>query len=183
VDNTFNVPSDYAKEICKKIINRGLDICWRCILYPGKVDEELIALMADSGCEEVSLGFESGSERILRNMNKKFDLREVRRMAEILARHGIRQLGFLMLGGPGETRESVLESLTFADSLPLDQLKVTSGIRIYPYTALARTAIDEEMISPTDDLLLPKFYLIRGIEEWLSETVKAWMADRPHWMT
>ena len=183
VDNTFNVPSDYAKEICRKIINRGLDICWRCILYPGKIDEELIALMADSGCEEVSLGFESGSERILRNMNKKFDLREVRRMAEILARQGIRQLGFLMLGGPGETRESVLESLTFADSLPLDQLKVTSGIRIYPYTALARTAIDEEMISPTDNLLLPKFYLVRGIEEWLSETVKVWMADRPHWMT
>ncbi|MCX5824812.1 MAG: radical SAM protein [Deltaproteobacteria bacterium] len=183
VDNTFNIPSDYAKEICRKIINRGLDICWRCILYPGKIDDELIALMADSGCEEVSLGFESGSERILRNMNKKFDLREVRRMADILARHGIRQLGFLMLGGPGETRESVLESLTFADSLPLDQMKVTSGIRIYPYTALARTAIAEGMISPTDDLLLPKFYLVRGIEEWLSETVKAWMADRPHWMT
>ncbi len=183
VDNTFNVPSDYAKEIGRKIIDRGLDICWRCILYPGKIDEELIALMADSGCEEVSLGFESGSERILRNMNKKFDLREVRRTAEILARHGIRQLGFLMLGGPGETRESVLESLTFADSLPLDQLKVTSGIRIYPYTALARTAIDDGMISPADDLLLPKFYLVRGIEEWLSETVKVWMADRPHWMT
>ena len=183
VDNTFNVPSDYAKEICRKIINRGLDICWRCILYPGKIDEELITLMADSGCEEVSLGFESGSERILRNMNKKFDLREVRQMAEILARHGIRQLGFLMLGGPGETRESVLESLTFADSLPLDQLKVTSGIRIYPYTALARTAIDEELISPADNLLLPKFYLVREIEEWLSETVKVWMADRPHWMT
>ncbi|PJC71539.1 MAG: B12-binding domain-containing radical SAM protein [Syntrophobacterales bacterium CG_4_8_14_3_um_filter_58_8] len=183
VDNTFNIPSDYAKEICRKIIDRGLDICWRCILYPGKINEELIALMADSGCEEVSLGFESGAERILRNMNKKFSLQEVRRMAELLARHGIRQLGFLMLGGPGETRESVLESLTFADSLPLDQLKVTSGIRIYPCTALARTAIDEEMISPTDDLLLPKFYLVPGIEEWLSETVKGWMANRPHWMT
>jgi radical SAM superfamily enzyme YgiQ (UPF0313 family) len=104
-------------------------------------------------------------------------------MAELLARHGIRQLGFLMLGGPGETRESVLESLTFADSLPLDQLKVTSGIRIYPYTALSRMAIDEGMISPADNLLLPKFYLVPGIEEWLSETVKGWMADRPHWMT
>jgi radical SAM superfamily enzyme YgiQ (UPF0313 family) len=183
VDNTFNVPSDYAKDICRKIITRGLNICWRCILYPGKINEELIGLMTDSGCEEVSLGFESGSERILRNMNKKFDPREVRRVSEIFARHGIRQLGFLMLGGPGETRESALESLTFADSLPLDQLKVTSGIRIYPYTALARTAIDEGMISPADDLLLPKFYLDRGIEEWLSETVKGWMADRPHWMT
>ena len=183
VDNTFNLPPGYAKEICRKIIDRGLDISWRCILYPGKVDEKLAALMAAAGCREVSLGFESGSERILRNMNKKFNLREIRQTAETLARHGIRQQGFLMLGGPGETQESVLESLTFADSLPLDQLKITSGIRIYPRTALARVAIDAGMISPDDDLLLPKFYLVRELEEWLLETVKTWMADRPHWMT
>ncbi len=183
VDNTFNLPPGYAKEICRKIIDRGLDLSWRCILYPGKVDEKLAALMAAAGCREVSLGFESGSERILRNMNKKFNLREIRQTAETLARHGIRQQGFLMLGGPGETQESVLESLTFADSLPLDQLKITSGIRIYPQTALARMAIDAGMISPDDDLLLPKFYLVRELEEWLLETVKTWMADRPHWMT
>ena len=183
VDNTFNLPPGYAKELCGKIIDRNLDISWRCILYPGKVDEKLAALMAEAGCTEVSLGFESGCERILLNMNKKFNLREVRRTAEMLARHGIRQQGFLMLGGPGETRESVLESLTFADSLPLDQLKITSGIRIYPQTALARAAIDEGMISPDYDLLLPKFYLVRELEEWLSETVKTWIADRPHWMT
>ncbi|MBU0574979.1 MAG: radical SAM protein [Proteobacteria bacterium] len=183
VDNTFNLPPGYAKEICRKIIDRGLDISWRCILYPGKVDEKLAALMAAAGCREVSLGFESGSERILRNMNKKFNLREIRQTAETLARHGIRQQGFLMLGGPGETQESVLESLTFADSLPLDELKITSGIRIYPQTALARVAIDAGMISPDDDLLLPKFYLVRELEEWLLETVKTWMADRPHWIT
>ncbi|MBU2027629.1 MAG: radical SAM protein [Proteobacteria bacterium] len=183
VDNTFNLPPGYAKEICRKIIDRGLDISWRCILYPGKVDEKLAALMAAAGCVEVSLGFESGSERILRNMNKKFNLREIRQTAETLARHGIRQQGFLMLGGPGETQESVLESLTFADSLPLDELKITTGIRIYPDTALARVAIDAGMISPDDDLLLPKFYLVRELEEWLLETVKTWMADRPHWIT
>ncbi|MBU4074184.1 MAG: radical SAM protein [Proteobacteria bacterium] len=183
VDNTFNLPPGYAKEICRKIIDRGLDISWRCILYPGKVDETLSALMVEAGCREVSLGFESGSERILRNMNKKFNLREIRQTAETLARHGIRQQGFLMLGGPGETQESVLESLTFADSLPLDELKITSGIRIYPQTALARVAINAGMISPDDDLLLPKFYLVRELEEWLLETVKTWMADRPHWIT
>jgi radical SAM superfamily enzyme YgiQ (UPF0313 family) len=183
VDNTFNLPPGYAKEICRKIIDRGLDLSWRCILYPGKVDEKLAALMAAAGCREVSLGFESGSKRILLNMNKKFTLREIRQTAETLARHGIRQQGFLMLGGPGETQESVLESLTFADSLPLDQLKITSGIRIYPQTALARVAIDAGMISPDDDLLFPKFYLVRELEEWLLETVKTWMADRSHWMT
>jgi radical SAM superfamily enzyme YgiQ (UPF0313 family) len=182
VDNTFNLPPGYAKEICRKIIGCGLGISWRCILYPGKVDETLAALMAEAGCVEVSLGFESGSEEILKNMNKKFGLREIRRTVEILAGRGIRQLGFLMLGGPGETRESVLESLTFADSLPLDELRISSGIRIYPGTALSRTAVEEGMISPDDDLLLPKFYLVRELQEWLQETVQAWMVNRPHWM-
>ncbi len=183
VDNTFNLPSDYAKELCRQMIARGLDISWQCILYPGKVDEELAALMAEAGCTQAGLGFESGCERILRGMNKQFTPNEVRRTAEILAGKGIRQMGFLMLGGPGETKASAVESLTFADSLPLDQVKVTSGIRIYPHTALAKTAMEEGMISPDDTLLFPKFYLVPELEEWLAENVKGWMADRPHWMT
>lgn len=44
-------------------------------------------------------------------------------------------------------------------------------------------AIDERMISPADDPLFPKFHLVQGVEERLSETMKGLMADRPHWMT
>jgi radical SAM superfamily enzyme YgiQ (UPF0313 family) len=180
-DNTFNMPPSYALELCRKIIERKLDITWVCILYPGKIDEELVKAMAEAGCREVSLGFESGCERILSIMNKKFSLDDVRRASELLARYKIRQMGFLLLGGPGETRQSVEESLSFADSLPLDALKITIGIRIYPHTALAKTAVDEGMISADDDLLLPKFYMVPGLEEWLRKTVKSWMATRPHW--
>ena len=181
VDNTFNLPQTYAKEICRMIINQGLNITWRCILYPGWVDEDMIKLMAEGGCSEVSLGFESGCGRILKNMNKRFNPEEVRKTSLMLAKHGIRQMGFLMLGGPGETRESVLESLTFADSLPLDNVKVSQGIRIYPYTTLAKIAVDEGRIMPDDNLLRPAFYRVREIEDWLNDTVKSWMAKRPHW--
>lgn len=181
VDNTFNLPSSYAEEICRLIIDHDLNITWRCILYPGKVDEDLIELMADAGCQEVSLGFESGCERMLQNMNKKFNPEEVRKTSLLLAKHGILQMGFLMLGGPGETRESAMESLSFADSLPLNALKVSRGIRIYPYTTLAKIAVSEGRVAPGDDLLKPAFYMVQGMEDWLRETVKAWMAERPHW--
>jgi len=183
VDNTFNLPSAYAKRLCREILEQGLEIRWRCILYPGKVDKELAGLMAEAGCGEVSLGFESGCNRILRNMNKRFDRDGIRRTAEMMAQRGIRQLGFLLLGGPGETRESVLESLAFADTLPLGQGKVTAGIRIYPGTALAHAAVADGMIPPEDDLFRPRFYLARELEGWLPETLEAWMADRPQWMT
>ena len=183
VDNTFNLPVSYAKELCRHLAEAELDIAWRCILYPWKVDAELVRLMVRGGCREVALGFESGYTPVLQSLNKQFDSQEVRRVSQILGDYGVHRLGFLLLGGPGETKESVEESLVFADSLNLEVVKVTTGIRIYPYTALAKTALDEGFISADDDLLQPRFYLARGLEDWLPETVKSWMAERQNWVS
>jgi radical SAM superfamily enzyme YgiQ (UPF0313 family) len=182
VDNTFNLPASYAKEVCRKLIDQDLNIRWWSILYPKHVDRKLVAYMARAGCEQVSIGFESGSERILKNMNKRFTLEEVRQISEILSEQGIKRMGFLLLGSPGETRKSVEESLVFADSLKLDTLKITAGVRIYPHTVLAKQAIEEGMIASHDKLLFPQFYLARDLENWMPDTLKNWAITRPHWM-
>lgn len=182
VDNTFNIPVRHAKGVCRKIIQSGLDISWRCIFYPEFIDKELAELLGESGCREVSLGFESGSERILRSMNKTFGLDAIRQASGMLRDAGMKRTGFLLLGGPGETKESVEQSLAFADSLDLDTLKVTIGIRIYPNTKLAKIAAKDGLISKNDDLLLPKFYVVKEIEEWICDTVKSWMNSRPNWI-
>ena len=183
VDNTFNLPTSYATELCEELAAAELDITWRCILYPWKVDEKLVRLMVKAGCREVSLGFESGCEPILQSMNKQYNSQEVRRITQILGDHGIHRMGFLLLGGPGETKESAEESLQFADSLDLEVVKVTTGIRIYPHTALEKIALAEGVISEDDDLLQPRFYLAEGLEDWLPETVHSWLAKRPNWVT
>jgi hypothetical protein len=77
----------------------------------------------------------------------------------------------------------VEESLTFVDSLQLEAAKITVGIRIYPGTPLAETALREGVISGQDDLLFPSFYIQRGLEGWLQETVRCWMMEHPNWMT
>lgn len=182
VDNTFNLPPSYAKQLCTHIADACLDIEWRCILYPRGMDEELARKMAEAGCKEVSLGFESGSDAILHSMNKKFTSEDVRRHNRLLTDQGIRRMGFLLLGGPGETRETALTSLEFADSLNLDMLKISIGIRIYPHTPLAEIAVAQGLIMSDDDLLQPRFYITAGIEEWLRETVVEWMKERPHWV-
>jgi radical SAM superfamily enzyme YgiQ (UPF0313 family) len=172
VDNSFNIPESHALEICRWLKELTPGAAWRCILYPHRVGEELVRAMAEAGCAEVALGFESGSERILREMNKRFTPDDVRAASEILAAHGIRRMGFLLLGGPGETRETVEESLAFADSLHLDLLKTTVGIRIYPGTPLARRAVRDGMVSGESDLLSPRFYLAPGLEPWIHRRVE-----------
>ena len=171
VDNSFNIPEPYAISLCGLLERAALDIEWRCILYAHRVNEELVAAMRRAGCAEVSLGFESGSLAVLREMNKRFTPGDVRRTCELLEEHGIRVTGFLLLGGPGETPKTVDESLAFAESLHLDSLRITVGIRIYPNTPLARRAIEEGVIGVADDLLAPKFDLARGLEPWIHERV------------
>ncbi len=181
VDNIFNLPPSYARELCSRISESGLDITWRAIVYPCRIDPTLVKEMARAGCAEVALGFESGSGRILKEMNKRFDREDVRQAARVFEDYGIQRMGFLMLGGPGETMASVEEGLSFVDSLDLDIVKITLGIRIYPFTKLAKTAREEGVIKDDDPLLFPRFYMAKGLEG-LKEMVAAWIKDRPHWV-
>jgi radical SAM superfamily enzyme YgiQ (UPF0313 family) len=181
VDNTFNLPPSYALDLCNRLAVASLDITWRCILYPNKISEDLVKAMAGAGCCEVSMGFESGDNDMLRTLNKHFNTGDIRRTNKILADCGIRRMGFLMLGGPGETRESVMHSFDFVESLDLEALKITRGIRIYPHTRLAKIAAQEGLIGAGDDLLFPRFYMVEELKQWLENYVRARAKNRPNW--
>lgn len=171
VDNSFNIPESHALALCRALKGLTAELRWRCIIYPEKVSDELVREMAASGCDEVALGFESGNEIVLRALNKRFSPDDVHRTSDLFARHGIRRTGFLLFGGPDETRESVEESHAFAESLHLDGLRITVGIRLYPHTPLARRAVEEGVIQAGDDLLFPRFYLASGLEPWIYDKV------------
>jgi len=178
VDNTFNLPPSYAEALCDEIISANIKIKWRCILYPAKINERLIKKMALAGCQEVALGFESGSDEILRYFNKRFNTTDIRGTSAMLKAYDISQFGFLMLGGPGETRQTVMQSLDFMDSLNPEAMKITTGIRIYPDTLLASIARQEGIIAPADNLLMPKFYIRKELEDWLIKTIHQWTSGR-----
>jgi radical SAM superfamily enzyme YgiQ (UPF0313 family) len=183
VDNTFNLPPSYAETLCTALGEAPHRIAWRCILYPRNLEERLLRAMGRAGCREVSLGFESGCDEVLRAMNKRFRKEEVRRAVGMLSDQGISTMGFLMLGAPGETRQSVEESLDFVNGLDLRAVKITLGIRIYPHTRLARIAVEEGLISPDDDLLFPRFYMARGLEGWIRQTIEERVRENRNWIT
>jgi len=182
VDNTFNLPLSYAKALCDALIDSGLKIRWQAIVYPNFVDEELVLKMARAGCVQVSLGFESGDEGMLKRMNKRSDPAAIARISDLFKARGIRQMGFLLLGGPGETRASVEKSLGFIRRLDLEMMRITVGIRIYPRTAVARIARAAGVIAANDPLLHPRFYLQQDLIPWLPETIQALAAEHPNWL-
>ena len=102
-------------------------------------------------------------------------------MENMLTANNIRQMGFLMLGGPGETKQTVMKSLDFAETLKLDSMKLTTGIRIYPDTPLADLAREEGIILPDDNLLMPTFYIRKGLKDWLIETIYSWTDNQPNY--
>jgi radical SAM superfamily enzyme YgiQ (UPF0313 family) len=181
VDNLFNMPPAYAECLCDAIIDAELDIAWQAIVYPLRIRPRLAEKMARAGCAEVALGFESGHPEVLLRLNKRFLPEDIRQAASVFQKCGISRMGFLLLGGPGETRQSVRRSIEFADSLELESVKLTPGIRIYPETPLAALARGTGMVAPDADLLAPTFYLEPGLEGWLQDEASRIASQRENW--
>jgi radical SAM superfamily enzyme YgiQ (UPF0313 family) len=181
VDNLFNYPEEHARSLCEGITARGLRIQWHGIINPLYVTRRLVRQMKRAGCTEVSLGFESGSDRMLRRLGKGFCAADVRRASRLFKEFGIRQTGFLLLGGPGEDRASVDASFALAERLRPEALKVAVGLRIYPGTPLAKRAAGERLLSEDADLLAPVFYVSAAVRDWLADRAHQEVKSHPGW--
>jgi len=113
IDDTFNIPPDRFKEILRMMIKNQYDFKWNSFFRCQFADEEMIDLMKRSGCEGVYLGIESGNPQILKNMNKSATVDQYRRGIELLKKNNILTHASFIIGFPGETEESVQDTIDF----------------------------------------------------------------------
>ena len=113
IDDTFNVPVNRFKDICRLMIRKRYGFNWFSYFRCSNADEECVQLMAESGCKGVFLGIESGSPAILKNMAKAATIEKYARGIEWLRHHGILTFGSFITGFPGETEETVRETAAF----------------------------------------------------------------------
>jgi len=116
----FTVDREQVVGLCELIIGAGLDVRWTCNSRVDFVDEELLRLMARAGCWMISWGLESGSEEVLRRVHKGTDLAQAERALRWARAAGIRNWGYFIIGLPGETEETIRQTIRFAKALPLD---------------------------------------------------------------
>ncbi|SHJ81638.1 Radical SAM superfamily enzyme YgiQ, UPF0313 family [Desulfatibacillum alkenivorans DSM 16219] len=141
-DYEFLVDRKRAMGICEEIIRRDLDILWACRARIDSLDEDLLARMKESGCGRVYLGIESGLQEMLDRVNKGITIEQVRRAVDMTKAHGIKTLGFFMTGLPGETKQTVKETLKFATSLGLDYVQF-SKTTAKPLTSMWHDMVKE----------------------------------------
>lgn len=181
VDSVFNEPPEYMGDICRGIIARDLRLEWLALFYPLHFSRESLKLMKDAGCDLLLVGCDSGSEKMLKVYSKEFEKEDVERACRYCEELGISYYCPLLIGGPGENRETVEESVAFFDSVHPEYITVTVGIRLYPGIPLAERAVEEGLIEPDDDLFWPRFYVSPEVQSWIDEYVLGLAAKDPKW--
>lgn len=124
-DDVFTLNRRRVIEICDEIERRGLRFSWECL---GRVDTFDLAMaqeMKRAGCFRIFFGIESGNDRVLRLMHKQITTCQARAAVEAARRAGLQVGAFFILFYPGETDDTVLDTLHFAGSLPLNYLGLT----------------------------------------------------------
>jgi radical SAM PhpK family P-methyltransferase len=124
IDDTFNVPIRRFKQLCRRLIERDYGFEWYSYFRCSNADEESVALAAASGCRGVFLGVESGSDTVLRAMNKHAAADRYEWGIDVLKRHGILTFGSFIAGFPGETEATFTETLRFIERTGLDYFRV-----------------------------------------------------------
>lgn len=179
-DSVFNIHNDYNIELAQKIIKSGIKVNWGAYFSPHNLTDEMLAIFKRSGLKHIEFGTESFSTEQMHRYGKTFSFEDVLLNSNRCLKHNIYYAHFLILGGIGETKKTLKETMENADKIRFSVFFPYIGMRIYPGTPLHKMAIAEGKISINDSLLEPTYYLADGFDydeckKWALETGKAWI--------
>lgn len=182
VDDIFNIPQSHALGICEEIIKRRLKIRWACFASPKSASLELFTAMKCAGCSGVEFGTDGGTDETLAALGKGFTVEDVMKVQSLCSRAGLEAAHYLILGGPGETPDTLSRTFGLMERIKPRAVIALTGVRIYPGTALARRAAYEGVIHAGESLLEPRFYISGRVRSTLLSRVKEYALSRPNWV-
>jgi anaerobic magnesium-protoporphyrin IX monomethyl ester cyclase len=145
-DDCFTQNMRRVERICDLIMKEEIGLEWMCLSRIDGLKADLARRMRKAGCVRIFFGIESGNERMLQVMNKKIELKEVHPAVSAARRAGIQTGGFFIIGYPGETNSSLLDTLRFSSRLPLDYLSYS-----FPYPIIGTglyTKVQKRIVRP-----------------------------------
>ena len=156
-DDSFTVDRRRVAAFCDALIRERLDIGWECNTRVDLVNEDLLTQMKKAGCNSIKVGIESGSERVLEQMNKRITLDQVRTAAGLLRKAGIHWTGYFLMGTPGESLDDIHKTLDFLYEIKPDFASI--GVyEPFPGSAMFEEGLKRGLVKP--DMTLEDFYAV-----------------------
>lgn len=148
-DDTFTFDKQRVIDFCKELIKRNIKIAWDCRSRVNFVDKERLEWMKKAGCYKIGYGIESGSDTVLKNFKKNITKEQILKAGKLTREVGLYMYLFLIIGGPGETDETIRETLEVINELKPQQI-LTCFLHTYPGTELYKQCQEQGIL--TDDI-------------------------------
>ncbi len=182
-DSAFNVDYQHSIDVARAFRKAGLSIPWGAFFAPTRPPDNFYEIMADAGLTHVEFGTESLCDHVLEAYGKPFRERHVFLSHDAAKKAGLHTAHYFLLGGPGESLESVDRTLDRIDKLSRSVVFCFCGMRIYPGTGLYALALQEGRITRGQNLLDPVFYESESIRsEHIVRRITEKAAGRPNWV-
>ncbi len=182
-DSAFNSEVDHSLAVARAFKAAGITIPWGGFFAPIRLPEDYFSIMADCGLKHVEFGTESLSEKMLKTYRKPFRVGDVFTGHRQARQAGIYTAHYFLLGGPGESTDTLTETLDNIEQLDRAALFFFIGIRIYPGTTLYQIALKEGKITRNTDMLEPVFYHADAINhDEIESMVTARARNRMNWI-
>ena len=122
LDEGFLTNEPRVREFCEIMIRDGYNqkVKWAAQVRVDVLDQDLLRLMKEAGCIQLECGFETASDRLLQNVNKKTSQQKNREIVALIKANGIRCLAYIIAGLPGETEEELQASVDFIKTSGVD---------------------------------------------------------------
>ncbi len=163
-DSVFNIKDSYNQELAETLIRRNLNVSWGAYFTPGNISAEKMRLYKESGLTHVEFGTESLSDAALASYGKNFTFADILKASDVCLKENIYYSHFLILGGYGETKETLRETFLNSQKIQYSVFFPFIGMRIYPFTRLHQIAVEEGFITPDNDLVEPVYYIAQDFD-------------------
>jgi radical SAM superfamily enzyme YgiQ (UPF0313 family) len=146
-DSEFNLPQWHALEVCEEIIQRNLGdkIHWYAYCSPASFSPELAHKMRQAGCAGINFGVDNGDPQMLKRLRRDFGPDDILCAARTCREVGMAVMLDLLLGSPGETRQSIIATVELMKHAAPDRVGVALGVRVYPGTELSHMVSQNEL--------------------------------------
>lgn len=149
MDDTFTLSSKRVEKICDEIKKRNLDVFWGCTARVDNLSENLLKQMREAGCITIFMGVESADQQILDQVDKKTTIAKIRNAFELSRKEGIRTIASVVLGMPGDTKESMGRTIKFVQELK-PSYAIFSLATPYPGTRFYQEMVEKNLIKVKD---------------------------------